>query len=273
MRQAKRIVLIICMIAVMAVTASSSAFAAGTARSSLTAGCDLTPGEAETVSLFLENSDQIIHSWRLSATGLANSYELYFSVGGAPADAVTVQPGAKTQADLMISMKGAPVQNEDIIAVKSVRDDGVEETMSLSVTVSKDYAVSISSMQNQIDTLNGKSVEMTFSVKNTGAKELTAVNIDSELPYKWIAVRGSNEGVRLKPGETETVKLTIDVPASQASGNFTAKFSAVSNETKSRQISVPVTVKTGTGIGYWMAAILLLIAGFTLFQFKKHGRR
>ncbi len=273
MKRFKKIVILIFILTALTAATYTSVFAAGAVNSNLTAGCVLSPGETKTVSLFLQNQDQANHRYKLSAMGSANNYELYFSVGGALGDTVTLQPGAVTEFDLNIKMNGAPVQNEDLIAVKALRDDGAEETINLSVLVSKDYAISISSMLNQIDILNGKTAEMTFSVTNTGAKELTAVCIEPELPYKWIATQDSNAGIQLKPGETGSVKLTIDVPASQAAGNFTAKFSAVSNETKSEQISIPMTVKTGSGIAYWMAGILLLIAGFTLFQFKKHGRR
>jgi len=273
MKRLKKIAVPLFILTALTAAACSSVFAADIVNSNLTAGCVLAPGETKTVSIFLQNQDQANHSYKLSAKGSANNYELYFSIGGSPADTVMLQPGAKTEVDLNLGLKDAPVQNDDLITVKAARDDGTEENMNLSVQVSKDYAISISSMLNQIDILNGKSAEMTFSVKNTGAKELTAVKIEPELPYKWIATQDSNAGIQLKPGETETVKLTINVPASQAAGNFTAKFSAVSNETKSEQISVPVTVKTSSGIAYWMAGVLLLIVAFTLFQFKKHGRR
>lgn len=273
MKRLKKTVVLLLILTVMTVTASISAFAADVVNPNITAGCVISPGETKKAVLFLQNQDQTNHSYKLSAAGLANNYEMYFSVAGSPVDSVMLQPGSKTEFDLNISVKGTPVQNEDGITVKAVREDGMEETMNLSIQISKEYAVSMNSMLNQIDILSGKSGEMTFSITNTGVRDLTAVKIEPELPYKWFATQESNTGIQLKPGETGTVKLKLDVPASQAAGNFTAKFSAVSNETKSEQISVPVIVKTSSGIAYWMAGILLLIVGFTLFQFKRHGRR
>ncbi len=273
MRSLKKTLLLFCMLAILLLFSISNVLAADTNGTEFSAGCNLSPGESKTVPLFIRNDDTAEHNYELTAGGAANSYEIYFASGGASTKNVMVPSGANAQIDLNISLKGNASINEDKLIVKAIRDDGKENIINLSVLLNKDYVLSASSMLDKIDVLNGKSAEFTFSITNKGAKELKSVKLEPELPYKWIVSQGANAITSLKPGETGTLKMTVEVPSSQAAGNFTAKFTAVSDETKSGQISIPVTVRASSNIAYWMIGALILIAGFTLVQFKRHGRR
>ena len=273
MKRFKKILLAFNMTVLLLAASISFAFAAEPGNTSLSPGCTLSPGKIATVPLFIQNNDSGVHSYNVTAGGMTNNYELYFALGGAPAKVITVQPGTNAEIDLNISMKGAASADTDKLTVKTVRDDGQEAAVSLTVAVNKDYVLSISNMLNKIDTLSGKSTEVTFSVTNRGTKELSSVKLEPELPYKWIAGQNSDTGIDIKPGETGALKMKIDIPSSQTAGNFTAKFAVTSNETKSDQISIPVTVKTSSNIAYWMIGALLVIAVFTAIQFKRHGRR
>jgi len=273
MKSLKKTILLLSMLTIMIFSSISTAFAAEIGGTEFSTGCNLSPGENKAVSLFIRNDDAAAHTYSLTAEKSLNSYELYFSSNGAVIKNVTVPAGTNSQIDLNISLKGNASVNEDKLAVKAVRDDGKENVINLSIVINKDYAFSIKGMLDKIDVISGKSGEFTFSVTNNGYKELKNVKIKPELPYKWFAIQGTENKINLKPGETGTFTIKVDVPSSQAAGNFEAKFTAVSDEISSGQISIPVTVKTSSNIGLWMLGILVLIAGFTLVQFKKNGRR
>lgn len=273
MKSLKKTILLLSMLTIMLLSSFSAVFAAGVSVTELSTGCKLSPGEKKAISLFIQNSDTAPHSYKLTAGDSANSYELYFSTDGAAVKNIAVPAGSSNQVDINISLKGNSSVNDDKLTVKAVRDDGKENIINLSIIINKDYALSLKSMLDRIDALSGKSAEFTFSLTNNGSKNLNNIKIKPELPYKWFASQGAETAMNLKPGETETYTIKIDVPSSQTAGNFTAKFTALSDEIGSSLISVPVTVKTSSKIGYWMIGILILIAGFTMVQFKKHGRR
>ena len=273
MKYLKKTILLFALMTIMLVSSKSLAFASDLGNSEFSTGCNLSPGESKTVTLFFRNDDVASHRYNLTAGGAANSYEMYFSSNGTAIKEIMVPAGTSAQADLNLMLKENVSVNEDRLTVKATRDDGKGHTINFTVLVNKDYALSVSSMPDKINVLNGKSAELAFSVTNNGSKDINSVKIKEELPYKWFPSQGADTSISLKPGETGTIKMTIDVPSSQAAGNFTAKFTAVSDKTESSQISIPVTVKTGLNIAYWMAGVLVLIAGFTLIQFKRHGRR
>lgn len=273
MKSLKKILLLLSMLTILLASSISTVFAADLNSTEFSSGFNLSSGESKAATFFIRNNDTAEHRYALIADGSANSYELYFSSGGVSIKSVTVPAGTNVQFDLNINLKGNALVNEDKLIVKAVREDGKESIISLAIQINKDYALSIKSMLDKIDVLNGKSAEVTFLVMNNGSKDLNSVKIEPELPYKWIASQGFDAVIDLKPGETGTLKMTVEVPSSQAAGNFTAKFTAVSDKTKSDQLSVPITVKTGSNIAYWMIGVVVLIAGVTLVQFKKHGRR
>lgn len=273
MKSLRRLLLLFCMSIILISTSVSTAFAADISGTEFLTGCDLSPGENKTVTLFIQNDDNTAHIYSLSAENSSNSYEFYFSSDGTAIKNVTVPANTSSQIDLNISLDGKASANQDKLSVKAVRDDGNENIINLSININNDYALSLKSMLDKVDVISGKSAEFTFSVTNNGYKDLNNIKITPELPYKWLASQNDESAITLKPGETGTFTIKVDVPNSQAAGNFDAKFIATSDEISSSQISIPVTVKTSSNIGLWMIGILLLIAVFTLVQFRRNGRR
>ncbi|SHI67117.1 COG1470 family protein [Parasporobacterium paucivorans] len=273
MNRIRNAMLVLSVLALMLVSSVSTVFAADASGTEFLTGCNLTLGESKAVALFIRNDDAAPHVYKLTTEGSANSYELYFSSNGAAIKNVTVPAGTSSQVDVNITLNGNVSVIEDKLSVKAVRDDGKENVINLSIMINKDYALSVKSMLDKIDILSGKSGEFTFSVTNNGSKDLNNIKIKPELPYKWVVSQGAETTMNLKPGETGTATMKIDVPSSQAAGNFTASFTAASDETSSIQVSIPATVKTSSNIAYWAIGILVLIAAFTVFQFKRHGRR
>lgn len=273
MKNLKKTILLLSMCALLSFSFISTAFAADTNGMTFSTRCNLSPGENGIIPLLMQNTDAVAHTYSLSAEKSSNQYELYFSSNGSATKRVNVPAGSRSQIDLNIKLKGNVFVNEDRLVVKAVRDDGIEKTVDISVIVNKDYAISIKNMLTKIEVISGKTAEFTVSVTNGGYKELKNIKIKPTLPYKWYAVQGIEKAISLKPGETSTFTTKVDVPSSQAAGNFEAKFTAVSDEISSDQISIPVTVKTSSNIGFLMLGILAIIAGFTLTQFKKNGRR
>jgi uncharacterized membrane protein len=269
----KKILLLLSMAVMLILSSLSPVLAASSSSTAFAPGCILAHGKGATVPLFIQNNDAVEHSYALNIEGMANHYDWYFSSGGASARSVTVPSRANIQIDLNISLKGNPSVNADTLMVKASREDGNVNTFPIAVMINKDYVLTMNSMLGKIDIMNGKAMTLSFSIKNNGSKELTSIKLEPELPNKWIASPGSGTGINLKPGETGTLQMTIEVSASQAAGNFTAKFTAVSNEIRSEQISIPATVSSSSNMAYWMAGALLLIIAFTLVQFRKHGRR
>lgn len=274
MKSLKKITLLVSILAMMLLASSISAVSAAEASGmEFLAGYNLSPGESNVISLYMRNDDVVPHRYTFATGDSANSYELYLSTDGAAVKNMTVPAGTSGRVDLNITLSGNASVDEDRLSVKAVRDDGKENVMYLSVIINKDYGLSLKSMLDKSEVLSGNAAEITFSVTNNGAKDLNNLKINPELPYKWFASQGADSAMNLKAGETGTFTMKVEVPSSQVAGNFTAKFTALSDETSSTQISVPVTVKTNSHIGYWVIGILILIAGFTLVQFKRHGRR
>jgi len=257
----------------MLVLSLSPVLAATTNATEFSPSYSLAQGESKTVSLEVQNNDTIGHDYTLTTEGMANQYDLYFSTGDSPTTSLTIPGGGNASVNLTMALNTNPAVNNDTVIVKATRDDGQETTMKISVLINKDYQLNVTSLSDKAKVLNGKAVELTFSVKNSGAKEMKAIKLGAELPAKWRISQGAETSIDLKPGEIGTIKLIIEVPTSQVAGNANVKVTATSAQTQSNQVSIPVTVKTSANIAYWMVGLLLVITVITVIQFRKHGRR
>jgi len=63
---------------------------------------------------------------------------------------------------LNINLKGSALVNNDKLTVKAVREDGKENIIGISIQINKDYVLSVSSMLNKVEVLNGKTTEFNF---------------------------------------------------------------------------------------------------------------
>ncbi len=252
---------------------AAPAFARNASGIVLTAGIGLDPGQSAAVPVYIRNEENVSHRYTLYADDVSGNCELYFISGGQAIHEITVPPVSDAQADLNILLKNGAAAGDIPLSVRAVREDGIESVMGVTVSVRGDYAVSMSSLTSKAETGSGKSVELAFSVTNRGSKALNGLKIEPDLPYKWIASPDTANTAILKPGETEMLKMSVYVPDSQAAGNFTMGFRAVCGNTASTTVRVPLTVKTGTAVAYWMGGALLLAAGFAGIQLKRHGRR
>ena len=273
MKNLSKTILLLGVMTILLISSISTAFATDKTANEISAGCIVSLGEKTVMPIVIQNNDSIAHNYHLNVGVSVNSYESFFASNGAPIKDINVPATTSIPIDFNITLNKTASVMADKVVLKIVRDDGKENLLSIPILINKDFTMSINSMLDKATVLSGKSAEITFVVKNTGSKNLTSVQILSTLPYKWMVSKGSDFKINLKPGESGTIKLTIDVPSSQVSGNFVAKFTASSDETKSIQIAVPVTVKTAINIGFWAFGILIVIAGFTFVQFRRHGRR
>lgn len=273
MKKLNKIILFLSIFIIVLLSSFSTVFAAEASKVEFLTGCDLSPGESKVISFFIKNTDIATHSYNLIAVKGINNYDMYFSMNGVPVKKLSVSAGTTSQVELNLKINGNTLVNEDNLIIKANRDDGKENIINFPILINKDYVLSVNSMLSKLDILSGKSAEFNFSVVNNGTKALNNIKIKPDLPYKWFVSQGNMDVLNLKPGETGTLMIKVDIPSSQVAGNYTTKFNAISNEINSSSISIPVTVKTNSNIGFWVIAILVLITGFTIFQFKKHGRR
>ena len=267
--------LVIISVSILLIFASKvTAYAAAPDKTELSYGCTVTPGVSQKIPLYILNTDSKEHEYTLTTEGMTNVYELYFTTNDNPVTSVKIPGGEGKQIELNLLLKSnTAVADKDSILIKTLREDGKEEATNISVLLNKDYSLVINSMMNKVEVLSGKAAELSFSIKNTGSKELNAVKLKANLPYKWIISQGADTSINLKPGETGTITINIEVPSSQTSGNFPIDFAAQSTEIKSDSVRIEATVKASSSLAYWMIGILILLAGITIIQLKKHGRR
>lgn len=240
---------------------------------SITNDYQMLPGETTSARLSIENYDSISHSYSLAFEQMPTDFHGYFMLDGKVTQKIDLMPSHKSILTFSIDVPSNVSLDNLLIPLLITRDDGVKETLAMSYTLNQDYHLSISSNVSLMKAINGDSINLELGVTNTGNKDLADLTPQIELPYKWILTSISPATLNIKSGDTGLYEVKITVPASQQAGEYPVKISCSNSVVTSNELSVPVAVSTSINYFWWVAGLVVLLTVFTIFYFKKHGRR
>ena len=240
---------------------------------SVTTDYQMLSGEITSARISVENKDIKSHTYSLRFGQLPEGFQGYFSMEGKVIDSLDLSASQKSIIYFFVDVPSNTTITDLSVSLNILREDGVKEALSVSYTLNGDYAVSILSNIKSIKVINGDSINLEIGVTNTGNKELANLNLQVDSPYKWILENVSPTGLNLKSGDTGLYKIKVTVPSSQQSGEYPVKISCSNAEVTSNPLTVPVTVSTNVNYLWWIAGPIVILLVFTLFYFKKHGRR
>lgn len=250
---------------------NTTAFAASLP--SVTTNYQIMTGKTTSALISVENNDTKPHTFSLKANQLPRDFNGYFTLDGKVVNSIAISATQKSIIQFCIDIPIKPSTTEFTAPLQILRDDGVEESLHLSYTLNQDYALKISNHVQSVKAVNGNSIQLEIGVTNIGNKELKDLNLQAELPYKWLLEKVEQKGLNLKPNESGISSLNVTIPASQPAGKFPVKITCSNADTKSNEVSVPVVVSTSTNYLWWVVCGILILLGFTVLFFRKHGRR
>ncbi|HWT76459.1 MAG TPA: NEW3 domain-containing protein [Mobilitalea sp.] len=231
------------------------------------------PGETANARLSIENKDIKSHTYSLSFEQLTEGFHGYFSIEGKVIDSIQLSASQKSIINFSLEVPVNPSISDMSVPLDILRDDGTRDNITLNYTLNQDYSISITCNLQSIKAINGDTISLEIGVANTGNKDLSALSLQVELPYKWILERQDPSNLDIKSGETGLYKLALTIPPSQQACEYPIKISCSNTEVSSNSVTVPVTVSTSINLLWWIAGIIVLLSIFTLLYFKKHGRR
>lgn len=240
---------------------------------SVTTDYQILPGETTSSRLSIENKDTLSHSYSLAFEQMPYDFNGYFTMDGKVIHTIDIPAGQKSIIYFSIDVPASTTTTSLSIPVNITRDNGIKETLTMSYTLNQDYALSIASNVSLMKAINGDTITLEIGVTNTGNKDLTLLTLTTNLPYKWIMDSINPASLNLKAGETGLYTVKVTVPSSPQAGEYPIKISCSNSQVTSNEITVPVAVSTNINYFWWVASLVVILAVFTIFYFRKHGRR
>ncbi len=250
---------------------SASAQSAGV--SALTANAIASAANEASFRLLIRNDDSSPHKYLLEYGPVPGVKQAYFTFDGKTATRVEVNARGRAEVIFTVTMPDDSAAGTTAIDTQATRDDGQVFILPVSVTVNRDNSLVITNRIDNLSVITGQELSFDIFVKNNGNKNLDSIKLSLDLPYKWIPQGTNPEKLILKPGEIGTYKVSISIPSTQVSGNNTIKVSAVSENTASPKVEIPVAVHNNPNYLFWVIGIIVLVGAGTLLFFRKHGRR
>lgn len=273
----KKILLFLFLLAAMNVSlfspASAAAHIGGQSGAQLyTADTAPCGGEAR-YQFLVTNSDSSSHTYSLLTSGLPSDYTASFYTDNKTASAVDIAPGGSRTIELKVQIPQAVAVNTAFCSVMVKREDGIADTIPLSVLIKKDYALSVVTQIQGLTAISGQNAAFDLTLANTGSKTIENVRLKFELPHKWIVQRLTPDKLDLNPGEEASFHVELLIPVSQAAGNEKIQVTAFTDNTSSSPLTIPVQVQKNPNYLLWALVLVVLTGTATIYYFHKHGRR
>ena len=240
---------------------------------SVTNDYQILPGATTSSRISIENKDSMDHSYSLAFEQIPNDFNGYFTTDGKLIQTIDIAAGHKSIVYFSIDVPVTTTTSCLSIPANITREDGIKETLTMSYTLNQDYALSITSNVSLMKAINGDSIMLEIGVTNTGNKDLTNLTLATNPPYKWVMDSIKPASLNIKTGETGLYEVKVTVPSSQQAGEYPIKISCANSQVTSNEITIPVAVSTNINYFWWVASLVVILAVFTIFYFRKHGRR
>lgn len=223
--------------------------------------------------LLLQNTDTISHRYQLTTSLLPTNYRAAFLLDKQAISQLDISPSGSQTLQLDIQLPQMVSAGINLFKVVLNRDDGQTFTLPLACTINKDYALSITSHPQDLTVLSGQSARFDITVANTGNNLLEQIQLQFELPHKWLIKQVIPQKLALKPGEEGSFQVHLVLPNSQAAGNEKIKIIANADHARSAQAEVPIQVQKNPSYLIGAGSLVLLAGLGTIYYFRKNGRR
>jgi uncharacterized membrane protein len=134
-------------------------------------------------------------------------------------------------------------------------------------------SLTVTSAEKTLKVVSGQSVMLHIDVTNSSSTEMSNINVQIDLPYKWIIQSMTPETVSLLPEESGEFSIELAVPASENASTHSLNVSCKSGDITSNIINIPVAVVTNPLFGYAILGCIALTIAATTIYFRRNVRR
>jgi len=143
--------------------------------------------------------------------------------------------------------------------------------MELKATIVGSYAISLEPSTLLTSVTSGSSATFTAKITNTGHTSVTGIRVGVAAPAGWDSSITPTQVESLKPNESSTFNLMVTAPGDTVAGDYLITLTGLSDQVKSDQVQVRVTVTAPTswvlyGVGVAVALVVALVLVFMKFR-------
>ncbi|MBO9728639.1 MAG: hypothetical protein J7623_08385 [Chitinophaga sp.] len=220
----------------------------------------------------LHNGSGYSQAYGLMAT-LPEGWNAVFRTEGSQIAGLRMDSG-RTQ-DIAIEIAATPVAKPGkyVIPVMAVTEKDTL-LLNLEAVVTGNYGIELTTPTGRLsdDVTEGRSKEITLTVKNTGSLPLEGLELSAQAPAMWNASFAPAKIDRLEPGKEQNITATLNVPNKTIAGDYITNFTVRNNNANSNA-TFRMTVKTSMLAGWIGFLVILLSLGIVYFLIRKYGRR
>lgn len=196
-----------------------------------------------------------------------------FSAGGSQVTSLQIEPGKAQDVAIELHVRPESKPGKYAFSVTAI-SAGDSLTLDLEAVLRGAFGIELTTPSGRLsdDITEGSTKEIRFIVRNTATLPLENVELTAQTPASWEVTFEPSKIVRVDPGSTTDVKVTIKVPDKTIAGDYITTLSA-KNAGASTSASFRMTVKTSILSGWIGILVIVLAISIVYYLIRKYGRR
>ncbi|MDD4898557.1 MAG: NEW3 domain-containing protein [Methanocellales archaeon] len=221
----------------------------------------INSGETD-VNLFLSVVEPPT-DWEVAfKSGAVEVSSLYLKAGESENLIVEVTPPSTVS----IGSYLVPVQVESADGISSIRLD-------LKANIIGSYDLSLAPSTLLTSATVGDTTTFTAKITNMGETPMTSLKLNVDAPEGWDVSTTPAQIGSLKPRESFTFTIVVEVPDDTVAGDYLLTLTGLSDQVESDEVQIRVTATASTSWGLAGIGIIAVILGGLIVVFKKFSRR
>lgn len=220
----------------------------------------------------LKNRTSNEQNYALTAE-IPRGWNVTFQAEGNNVTSVTVEPNSTRDIDVTVSPPENVKADTYTIPIKAATSaTSAEAELEAVITGTHDLTLTTPSGQLNADVTAGGKKTIDLEVVNEGSAPVSDIELSADVPTDWEVSFEHTKINKLEPGQSETVKATIQAANEAIAGDYVVTMKADSPDA-SAEAAIRVSVKTSLLWGFVGIILIVAVIGGVVYLIRTYGRR
>jgi uncharacterized membrane protein len=231
------------------------------------------PGEQASYSFLIHSPQPASKEYALDLKSTIPELRWTFLLDGKAMEHIRIDAGASLSLDLKVDTPETTAPGTYELRAVLTGQNGETMIIPCSLTLNPAFSLAVTSKTDELSVMKGREIRFPVHIRNTGKALQNNTRVDFSLPSGWMCSATPQAIPGLPPGQTAEFLVRLKAPRSQSSSGQTIDLRALSDSSRSTDVSIPIRVRQNPAVLFILIGILLSAFMLLLYVNYLHERR
>lgn len=231
------------------------------------------PGEQASYSFLIHSPQPASKEYTLDLKSTIPELLGTFLMDGKAVEHIRISAGESRPLDLKVDTPETTAPGTYELLAGLTGQNGETMIIPCSLTLKPAFSLAVTSRTGDMTVMKGHEIDFPVHIRNTGKAAQNNTRLDFSLPSGWNYSVEPQAVPGLSAGQTVEFMVRLKVPRSQSSSSQAIDLRAVSDSSRSTNVSIPIRVRQNPLFLFILIGILLSAFMLLLYINYIHERR